>query len=298
VAQIATHTSSRAPLGLVATLAACIALVHARSSAAEGANKPTRQVVAKKATPPLEAQPPIDRVAAKAAFHEGLRAFNLGKWEEAVAAFEQSYKLSGDPALLFNVAQAQRQAGHRKEAVIAYKAYLREIPDTPHRELVEAKIRELEAATVEERASTAKPSAGGQGEVWVDPFGPGTEPAVPAPAPAEPAPAAAPEPVEAGPAVAEPIAEPAPAPPAVPLPVAAPLPPPEPPPATPALVQNEGSAAPAVQAGGPWERWWLWTAVGAVVAAGVVTAVILSTRSPGRDNSCPAGVDGCLSVGR
>ncbi|MBN2573726.1 MAG: hypothetical protein JXP73_04110 [Deltaproteobacteria bacterium] len=255
-------------------------------------------MAAKKTAPDAEAEAPIDRVAAKAAFHEGLRAFNLGKWDEAIAAFENSYKLSGDPALLFNVAQAQRQAGHGKEAVIAYKAYLRENPDTPHRELVEAKIRELEAAAVEAKPAAAKPSAQAQGEVWVNPFEPSTEPAASAAVPAEPAPAVSPEPAESAPAAAEPPAEPAPVPPALPLPVAAPPPVPEPALAKPGLVQNEGSPAPAAQADGPGERWWLWTGVGAVVAAGVVTAVILSARGAGRDTSCPAGVDGCLSVGR
>jgi hypothetical protein len=48
-----------------------------------------------------------------------------------VAGFQKSYKLSGDAALLFDVAQAQRQAGHVKEAIIAYRAFLREKPETP-----------------------------------------------------------------------------------------------------------------------------------------------------------------------
>jgi hypothetical protein len=55
-------------------------------------------------------QPEYDRVAAKQAYEEALRAFNLGHWQDAVAGFEKSYTLSGDAALLFNVAQAQRQA--------------------------------------------------------------------------------------------------------------------------------------------------------------------------------------------
>jgi len=57
---------------------------------------------------------------------------------------------------------------------------------------------------------------------------------------------------------------------------------------------------PATQgaAPGPSSRWWLWTGVGAVVVAAAVTAVILSTRGPERDVSCPSGVNGCLSVGK
>ena len=232
----------------------CLLLLGPSSVTAGDAHTPSRQTPTKRASSPTEAEPPIDRVAANAAFHEGLRAFNLGQWEQAVAGFEKSYKLSGDPALLFNVAQAQRQAGHRKEALIAYKAYLRENPDTPHRALVEAKVRELEVSTGPAKAAApVKPGVERPPEVWVNPF----EPAGPAVAPQEAAtePVAVPsaEPAEA--AVPEPArAEEAPllvgAPPAtVPSPGVRVAPP------------TEAQPAPAAQTGSSSNQWWLWTGI-------------------------------------
>jgi tetratricopeptide (TPR) repeat protein len=45
-------------------------------------------------------------------------------------------------------------------------------------------------------------------------------------------------------------------------------------------------------------RWWLWTGIGAVVAGGIVTGVLLSIRSPGRDGTCSSGLSGCMVVGK
>jgi hypothetical protein len=269
---------------------ACLVSEAGPAYAAEG-GKPPRSTFVKKVTPPSEPAPPIDRTAANAAFHEGLRAFNLGQWEEAVAGFEKSYKLSGDPSLLFNVAQAQRLAGHRKEALIAYKAYLRENPDTPHRELVEAKMRELEASPgPAEAATAAKPGGDRLPEVWVNPFEPVAQPVATETAAIEPVTTPSPQPAETPP--------PEKAPPSVtPLPANAP-PAIVPPPAAPTFLPTESPPAPTAETGWSSNRWWLWTGIGAVVAAGVVTAVILSTRRTERDGTCPAGVDGCLTVGK
>ena len=56
----------------------------------------------------------------------------------------------------------------------------------------------------------------------------------------------------------------------------------------------EQGAAAAPKSG---SRWWLWTGIGAVVVGGVVTAVLLSTRSPGREASCTPGLS-CIVVGQ
>jgi hypothetical protein len=45
-------------------------------------------------------------------------------------------------------------------------------------------------------------------------------------------------------------------------------------------------------------HWLVWTAIGTVVAGGIVTAVVLSTRNPGRDSTCSAGLSGCIAVGQ
>jgi tetratricopeptide (TPR) repeat protein len=93
--------------------------------------------------PPARAGAPDS--PARQAFEDGRRAYNLGQFPEAVAAFETSYRLSGDPTLLFNVAQAHRQAGQLELALTAYRAYLRELPAAANRAYVESKIAELQA---------------------------------------------------------------------------------------------------------------------------------------------------------
>jgi tetratricopeptide (TPR) repeat protein len=82
---------------------------------------------------------------ARQAFEEGRRAYNMGHFSQAIAAFEASYRLSGDPVLLFNLAQAHRQAGQLDLSLNAYRAYLRERPDALNRTYVETKISELQA---------------------------------------------------------------------------------------------------------------------------------------------------------
>ena len=43
-----------------------------------------------------------------------------------------------------------------------------------------------------------------------------------------------------------------------------------------------------------WTRWWFWTGIGAVVAAGVVTGVVVSRR--GQTGDCMGNLP-CLKVG-
>ena len=100
-------------------------------------------------------------------------------------------------------------------------------------------------------------------------------------------------------------------PPVVPLlrpPVAEPVPSPPP-----ALVDNgkpptgdkktlDLRQKPAAEEGGAAtggsSHWWVWTAIGAAVVGGIVTAVVLSTRNPGRDGTCSSGLAGCIVVGK
>jgi len=264
----------------------CFATLARSAWAAEPTRKSARGAKTKHSPIPAAADIAVDLVAAKAAFQDGLRAFNLGLWDDAIAGFQRSYRLSGDAALLFNVAQAQRQAGHRKEALIAYKAYLRENPETPHRELVEAKIQDLETrpAAAPPPADT-KTSSDQLTGILENPFEPLAHETPPEPVRLESVP-----PVESDPAVAGalPVAPSAAIPPGAPT---APMT------ATP-LVQTETGPQPNIAATPVVSRWWLWTGIGAAVVAGVVTAVILSTRAPQRDGSCPPGFDGCLPVGK
>jgi hypothetical protein len=152
---------------------------------------------------------PAPNPEAREATEQGRRSYNLGHWQEAIERFEHAYQMSGDPALLFNLAQAHRQAGHAADAIHFYRSYLREIPNGPSREIAEKQLKELER-----RGAQAAPP---------QPAPPAPVPAAPAPAPAAApastpphapaaaAPAVTPPPVTTAPALASP-APPAPAP--------------------------------------------------------------------------------------
>src|SRR5437867_2767393 len=95
------------------------------------------------------------KAKARTLFTDGNRHYNLAEYQQALADFKEGYRLSGDPAFLFNIAQCQRAAGDRAGAVVSYKAYLREVVDPVNKEMVEQHIAELEKP-----ASPAPPPAG------------------------------------------------------------------------------------------------------------------------------------------
>jgi tetratricopeptide (TPR) repeat protein len=141
---------------------------------------------------------PAENAAAKAAFVEGERNFQLGKFEAAIDAYERAFGLDPQPAFLFNIALAQRRQyeidgriEHLARARELYRNYLKVEPQSDHRAGVEKLIVEL---TAKIELSRGKP----------EPVPPPIAAAAPAPAPAAPAgkPPAAPQ----APAAERPVA--------------------------------------------------------------------------------------------
>jgi tetratricopeptide (TPR) repeat protein len=58
---------------------------------------------------------------ARGACEEGRKAYDLGRCQEAIEGFEKAHRLSWDRALLCNVAQSHRQAGHYGEPITIYQ---------------------------------------------------------------------------------------------------------------------------------------------------------------------------------
>lgn len=85
-----------------------------------------------------------ERSEAKEHYIKGTKAFDLGAYDEAVSEYSQAYRLHDDPALLYNIAQAHRLAGHTGEAVRFYRMFLVRNPNAPNRDEVEQKISELQ----------------------------------------------------------------------------------------------------------------------------------------------------------
>jgi len=120
-----------------------------------------------------------DEASAREHYVKGTRAYELGLYDEAIAEYMAAYKTKDDPALLFNLGQAHRLAGHAAEALRFYKTYLSKVPDAENRADVEGKIRELKELVEKQKQ-----------QPQTEPFAPsGAVNALPAAEPAPPGPA-------------------------------------------------------------------------------------------------------------
>jgi tetratricopeptide (TPR) repeat protein len=78
--------------------------------------------------------------------------YNVGEWEQALKNYKEAYILSKEPVLLYNMGQCYRQMNKYDDAIRTYKNFLKEVPDTAQRPIVEKFIKELE-----EKKAAAKP---------------------------------------------------------------------------------------------------------------------------------------------
>ncbi len=162
---------------VLATLAFCLALPGAARAENEAAKKQQ----------------------AKEHYERATRLYDVGKYGEAIAEYEQAYLLVEDAALLFNIGQAYRLWDWPEDAIRAYKNFLRRRPDASNRADVEKKIADLEK-TVEDRRRGLP----------AEPPPAQAQPAPPPPVPAVPPAAEWPAPVPMAPASLPPAAAPVP----------------------------------------------------------------------------------------
>jgi tetratricopeptide (TPR) repeat protein len=94
---------------------------------------------------------------AKQLTEQGLAHYNVGEYDKAIDEFKRAYLISKTPALLFNIAQAQRLKGDCKEALQSYKAYLRADPSA-NRQKIDARIAEMEKCVKEKPEPTPTPT--------------------------------------------------------------------------------------------------------------------------------------------
>ena len=179
--------------------------------------------------------------------------FAAGEYKEALEIYARLYAETMHPTYLRNIARCHQNLGNADKAISSFREYLRKARDlTPdQREEIEGYIAEMEQLK-QSRAGAAT--------------GPPAAAAAPPPAAAGPPPAAAPPPT-----LAPPLADTAPA-----------L-------VGPPTVTASGTTS---DDGGPfYTRVWFWGVVAGVVAAGVVTAVLVS-----RDSGPTAGNLGALDL--
>jgi tetratricopeptide (TPR) repeat protein len=136
---------------------------------------------------------PQQKLEMKQLYERATRAYDVGKYNEAIEEYQKAYEIGGDPPMLYNIAQAYRLNDQPNEALRFYRRYLQRAPGARNREDVERKIAELEK-TVEERrkATAAAPppvTAPGAATPPVTAAAPAPAAGAPAPVPAAPPPA-------------------------------------------------------------------------------------------------------------
>jgi tetratricopeptide (TPR) repeat protein len=82
---------------------------------------------------------------AQAHFQRGEKMFRVGRFQEALVAYQRAFDAMPLPELLFNIAQCYRNLGDPEQAIRSYRRYLHEKPDANNRRQVELTIAELEA---------------------------------------------------------------------------------------------------------------------------------------------------------
>lgn len=90
-------------------------------------------------------------------YNQGQQAYEALRYDDALTAWEKSYALSKLPALVFNIAQAQRLRGRPGDCTIAtasYKKFIALAPKSAERPQAEGFIAEL-APCVEQEAKPA-----------------------------------------------------------------------------------------------------------------------------------------------
>jgi len=100
----------------------------------------------------------IDDEAARTHFEAATALYGVGRFQQAAEEFQEAFRLSNRPALLYNVYVAHRDAGNMGEAAIALSQYLAQVPDAPDRVNLRARLEVME-----------RDVADAQNEVPVDP---------------------------------------------------------------------------------------------------------------------------------
>src|SRR4051812_45060422 len=75
---------------------------------------------------------PAQKQEVREHYDKAVRAYDIQKFGEAIEEYQKTYEISGDPAMLFNVAQAYRLNGQPQEAVFYYRRYLERSPLAPN----------------------------------------------------------------------------------------------------------------------------------------------------------------------
>jgi hypothetical protein len=81
--------------------------------------------------------------SARPMFEMGRRAYEDGRYAEALDAFQRVFVLTGHPAMLINIANSHARLGEPRRAGASLEQYLALVPDAPDRLIIEDRISAL-----------------------------------------------------------------------------------------------------------------------------------------------------------
>ncbi|MCK6524312.1 tetratricopeptide repeat protein [Myxococcota bacterium] len=102
--------------------------------------------------PAAHAQDDATEARAKELYENGAALYEEGRYEEAILAWEEAYRLSSRPVLLFNIANAYERLGRYDEAIDALSRY-RAFAKAEERESLDRRMQNLERRRDEARAA-------------------------------------------------------------------------------------------------------------------------------------------------
>jgi tetratricopeptide (TPR) repeat protein len=105
--------------------------------------------------PPASTAEARQEKLARAHFDRAEKAFNLGRFDEALTEYQSAYEALPLPAFVFNIAQCHRNLGNGDKAVFFYQRFLSLQPDAPNRSVVEELIAEQNKHLQERKAAEA-----------------------------------------------------------------------------------------------------------------------------------------------
>lgn len=104
--------------------------------------------------PPVHAQ--AEAPSPQSLYEAAVKAYNLGRFEQAIALFSDAYERDPAPVLLFNIAQAHKKLGHHERAIFFYRRYIESETKPFDRADVQGRIKSEEQALAAEQARAAQ----------------------------------------------------------------------------------------------------------------------------------------------
>lgn len=107
--------------------------------------------------PPEAAEERDER--ARLHYRAGTSYYAEGAFEQALQEFEQAYRLSPRPGLLFNIASTLERMGQLERALEHFERYLPEVPAGEEHDLLERRLVSLRERVAAQRSSPPAPAA-------------------------------------------------------------------------------------------------------------------------------------------